>query len=56
MTKEERNEYIQKAKFYIKEYGNKGLDIPEGFPDEISDDELKDFVWTWDEYDPASGS
>lgn len=56
MTKEERDEYIQKAKFYIKEYGKMGLDIPKGFPDKVSDEELKDFVWTWDEFDPASGN
>ncbi|MDO4489282.1 MAG: hypothetical protein Q4B67_09385 [Eubacteriales bacterium] len=45
----DRQELLQEVEFYCSEIG---IEYPDGYPDNISNEELQKFVSTWSEYDP----
>lgn len=44
-----RQELISQIKWYCEELE---MGYPKGFPDDMSDEQMKDWVETWDEFDP----
>ena len=45
-----REEMLKEVKWYCDELD---MALPKGYPDEISDEELQDFIWCWSEFDPC---
>lgn len=48
MTKEEREKTIEELKWYFDQ-----LEMPYEDFDKLSDEALRDKLYTWDEYDPC---
>lgn len=45
----DRKALLDEVAFYCRELN---MEYPKGYPDDISDEELQDFVSCWSEYDP----
>lgn len=47
---EDRQKLLDEVDFYCRELG---ISYPDGYPNNVSNDELQDFIDSWSEYDPV---
>jgi len=49
-SKMTRAELMEKIEWYAKHVG---AEYPEGYPDKTTDEEMRQWIMTWDDYDPC---